>query len=93
MGAIPSGGTGLISYPPSARQSASGEMQKGADETSMEAWKIRRAEDLSWNPPHLSFTIERHGPTVHGRAAENCISGRSIRIWRPPIALQGDTAS
>jgi hypothetical protein len=39
---------------------------EGADETSMEAWKIRRAEDLSWNPPLLSFTIERHGATVHG---------------------------
>jgi hypothetical protein len=39
---------------------------EGADETSMEAWKICRLEDLSWNPPLLSFTIERHGATVLG---------------------------
>jgi hypothetical protein len=39
---------------------------EGADETSMEAWEICRLEDLSWNPPLLSFTIERHGATVLG---------------------------
>ena len=39
---------------------------RGADETSMEPWKIGRAEGLRWNPPVLSFTIERHGATVRG---------------------------
>jgi hypothetical protein len=39
---------------------------KGANDTSMGAWKLHRAEDLSWNPPCLSFTIERHGATVLG---------------------------
>ena len=39
---------------------------EGADETSMKDWKLDRLEDLSWNPPVLSFTIERHGGTVLG---------------------------
>jgi hypothetical protein len=39
---------------------------KGANDTSMAAWKLHRAEDLSWNPPVLSFMIERHGATVLG---------------------------
>jgi hypothetical protein len=41
----------------------------GSDETSMGAGKILRdagPEDVSWNPPCLSFTIERHGGTVLG---------------------------
>ena len=39
---------------------------KGAKETSMEAWKLSgRIEDLDWDPPLLSFTIERHGRTVN----------------------------
>jgi hypothetical protein len=41
----------------------------GSDETSMGAWKILRDEgpwDVSWIPPCLSFTIERHGGTVLG---------------------------
>jgi hypothetical protein len=39
---------------------------KGADETSMKSWKVSRAENLCWNPPFLSFTIERHGAFVLG---------------------------
>jgi hypothetical protein len=39
---------------------------QGADETSMKDCKLTRAEDLSWMPPVLSFTIERHGATVLG---------------------------
>ena len=39
---------------------------KGADETAMRAFKLDRAEELSWDPPILSFTIERHGGTVQG---------------------------
>ena len=39
---------------------------KGAGETAMQARKLDRAEDVSWNPPVLSFTIERHGATVLG---------------------------
>jgi len=39
---------------------------EGANETSMKDWKLSRVEDLSWNPPVLSFTIERHGATVLG---------------------------
>jgi hypothetical protein len=27
---------------------------------------VSRAEELSWNPPILSFTIERHGATARG---------------------------
>jgi hypothetical protein len=30
------------------------------------AWKLDRAENLSWQPPVLSFLIERHGGTAMG---------------------------
>jgi hypothetical protein len=42
---------------------------KGSGKTKMNAWKIRRdagPEDLTWNPPNLCFSIERHGGTVMG---------------------------
>jgi hypothetical protein len=39
---------------------------EGADQTSMKDWKLSRLENLSWNPPVFSFTIERHGATVLG---------------------------
>jgi hypothetical protein len=39
---------------------------QGGDETSMTRFKLHRAEELSWNPPVLSFVIERHGATVLG---------------------------
>ena len=39
----------------------------GGRETGMWAGKLtRRAEELEWDPPLLSFRIERHGGTVHG---------------------------
>jgi hypothetical protein len=40
---------------------------QGSDAEGMTAAKIRgRIEDLTWQPPCLSFTIERHGGTVLG---------------------------
>jgi hypothetical protein len=39
---------------------------EGASEESMSELKLHRAEQLSWNPPVLSFTMERHGATVLG---------------------------
>lgn len=39
---------------------------QGGQQTSMEPWKVCRAEDLRWDPPVLSFTIERHGAFVLG---------------------------
>lgn len=41
-------------------------MFSGSDQEGMGAYKIQRMEDPSWNPPVLSFTIERHGATVSG---------------------------
>jgi hypothetical protein len=41
----------------------------GATETKMQSWKLIRdsgAEDLIWDPPVLSFTVERHGGLVLG---------------------------
>ena len=35
----------------------------------MKVWKIRRdagPEDLTWDPPNLCFSIDRHGGTVMG---------------------------
>jgi hypothetical protein len=68
----------------------------GTDETGMKAWKLDRAEDVSWNPPVLSFTIERHGATVLGstraelhrwsvnveEGTADCERGRYRQIWR-----------
>ncbi len=39
---------------------------KGSDEQSTFSSKIYRAEKLRWNPPILSFQLERHGATVNG---------------------------
>jgi hypothetical protein len=38
----------------------------GADETSMASHKLSRMANPTWQPPLLSFTIERHGATVLG---------------------------
>ena len=38
----------------------------GGDATAMADDKLWRAEDMVWNPPVLSFKIERHGGTVNG---------------------------
>ena len=38
----------------------------GSGETKMNTEKLDRAEDLRWDPPELSFRIERHGGTVKG---------------------------
>jgi hypothetical protein len=38
----------------------------GSGETKMAGWKLERAKDLEWNPPWLSFCIERHGAASRG---------------------------
>lgn len=39
----------------------------GGDETRMDASKLEgRMEKVTWTPPVLTFTIERHGETVMG---------------------------
>ena len=50
---------------------------EGAGETAMQARKkLDRAEDVSWNPPVLSFTIERHGMSTDHRC--NSAHGRLV---------------
>ena len=42
---------------------------EGSSKTKMEVWKIGRddgPEDLTWEPPNLLFTIDRHGGAVMG---------------------------
>lgn len=40
---------------------------RGSRAGGMQAQKIRgRTEDMAWNPPSLTFSIERHGGTVNG---------------------------
>ena len=39
---------------------------EGSDAEGMEAWKLERMEEPHWQPPVLTFTIERHGGTVMG---------------------------
>lgn len=39
----------------------------GSDQGGMVGSKLEgRTENMSWQPPHVCFDIERHGPTVHG---------------------------
>ena len=51
----------------------------------MEGFKLARAEDLSWESPVLSFTLERHGGSVHG--------SKRAELQRWSINLQDATAS
>jgi hypothetical protein len=39
---------------------------RGGHETKMDASKLWRIEEPSWQPPFLEFWIERHGQTVNG---------------------------
>src|SRR5215831_20472355 len=61
---------------------------EGAGETAMQARKLDRAEDVSWNPPVLSFTIERHGATVLG--SSNCTNGRLTCVSEPLVVSEED---
>jgi hypothetical protein len=81
---------------------------EGAEETSMKDFKLERLEDLSWNPPVLSFTIERHGAKVLGSkrgelhkwtvnpglATAHCISGgyRQLIPTAPKLDVQSIAA-
>jgi hypothetical protein len=38
----------------------------GSELSAMDAWKLHRAESLSWHPPVVSFIVERHGAIVLG---------------------------
>jgi hypothetical protein len=42
------------------------DMFNGSDQEGMGVYKIQRMEDPWWDPPILSFTIERHGATMLG---------------------------
>jgi len=43
------------------------ELKITSSDEKMDGWKIlNRTEDLTWNPPILTFNIERHGSTVGG---------------------------
>src|SRR5947208_12462125 len=39
---------------------------QGSGETRMAAWKLERIEQVRWDPPVLSFVVERHGAAVLG---------------------------
>ena len=39
---------------------------EGGDAEGMQSHKLNRIEEVSWEPPRLSFIIERHGGTVLG---------------------------
>ena len=58
----------------------------GSDEGGMQAYKLSgRCEDLCWQPPYLTFSIERHGCTVNGS------SRAEVQKWR--VDLSTGTAS
>lgn len=52
----------------------------GSDVKSTTADKLRRAEEVCWTPPILSFTLERHGGTVLGS------SRASLHYWEVDTA-------
>jgi len=52
------------------------------------AYKIGRAEDVHWEPPVLSFVLERHGATAMGSTRAE------LHLWRLNLEtgnLEGDT--
>lgn len=50
---------------------------RGSRAGGMQPHKIRgRTEALSWNPPHLTFEIERHGERLHARRDAAVVCGR-----------------
>jgi hypothetical protein len=52
---------------------------KNSEQTQMDASKLSRIEAPTWHPPHLSFSIERHGGTVMGSARAS-IQGWSLNL-------------
>lgn len=39
---------------------------RGSDRSAMATWKLNRLENPLWEPPLLSFAVERHGAVVAG---------------------------
>jgi hypothetical protein len=93
----------LISLPPGT---ISVEASKGVEKLLIDAWpklKIRtddehleryklggRTENLAWNPPHLTFDIERHGATVQGSSRAHVHSWTvDVREGTAGMALAG----
>ncbi|SRR5579875_1064949 len=67
----------------------------GSNAENMQASKLDRAEQIMWEPPLLSFCIERHGGTTKGSVYAD------LHVWtidlnkKPPsvIRLQADVKS
>lgn len=53
----------------------------GASESSMHAWKLDRMENPNWDPPVLTFRIERHGGTALGSTRAE-MQGWTINVTR-----------
>jgi hypothetical protein len=78
---------------------------EGGEAEAMRAWKLGRAEQVAWQPPGLSFIIERHGGTARGstradlqrwevdvdRAVAGCetVGRRQVREMATRLNLQG----
>jgi hypothetical protein len=60
---------------------AAWEQLNGFDAEGMAAEKLDRIEQVEWNPPRLTFVIERHGGTVMGSTRAE-LHGWSIDIDR-----------
>jgi hypothetical protein len=48
----------------------------------MEPWKLGRMERIAWNPPMLSFVVERHGGIVAGGSTRAELQGWTIDLER-----------
>jgi hypothetical protein len=62
---------------------------EGAEEGGMRPEKIfGRTEQLAWNPPLLTFTIERHGGTVNGSSRAE-LQEWAVNAFRGTAAIVG----
>ena len=59
----------------------------GSDDGGMQACKLLgRTEQMAWQPPHLTFSIERHGATVNGSTrAEMQVWQVDVSTWTAQI--------
>ena len=64
----------------------------GFDAEGMDSRKLRRMEDPNWDPPRLTFTIERHGAIVVGGSSRTGLQMWSVDLesatcawWTPAV--------
>ena len=63
---------------------------EGGSDGGMEAYKLHdRTENMTWDPPLLSFDIERHGAIVVGGSGYAEIQGWSVDVEKGTASIVG----